>query len=428
MTDSADPDRMKRFLVAAGLLIQPLISSAYVVKQTTTGADVHWTDGSVIMTPALTPVPSGVTTDEATIALRASVATWQTALDGTGVSLELAPDPVTPGSHINDGINSVRFAVAADDADVEPGVLALTFVSFQTGTGAAVDADVVMNASDFMWTTGVTACAKEYDLESALTHELGHALGLAHALGHPEATMYATGQACETTKRTIADDDQAGLDSLYRTPATTEDMPGGGCSTGSDAGLVMLPIVLALGLALRRHRRLAVAVAVTVAFPVGAAQLRELTIDELSRDAVMVVHGRVIAEATTPDGAIETDVTIVVDECIASTCPATVVVRRRGGERDGIGVWVDAEARATVGTEVLAYLRRDRSGALRVLGGVQGLWQVVENGTIAVRDLRGQHVLVAGQWQAGDAGAIDLDVLRALTVDTRVNPAVSATR
>jgi MYXO-CTERM domain-containing protein len=418
---------MKRFLVAAGLLMQPLVSSAYVVKQTSTGADVHWADGSVIMTPALTPVPSGVTTDEATIALRASVATWQAALDGTGVALELAPDPVTPASHVNDGVNSVRFAVAPDDADVEPGVLALTFISFQTGTGVAVDADVVMNASDFTWTTGVTACVKEYDLESALTHELGHALGLAHALGHSEATMYATGQACETTKRTLADDDQAGLDSLYRTPGMTDPgMGAGGCSTSRNAGFAMLPLVLALALALRRRRRLAVVAAVAVAFPVGAAQLRQLTIEELSRDAVMVVHGRVIAVATTPDGAIETDVTIVVDDCIAGTCPATVIVRRRGGERDGVGVWVDAEAQSAVGTEVVTYLRRDRSGTLRVLGGVQGLWQIVDH--FAVRDLRGQHVLVDGQWQAGDAEVVELDVLRARTFDARVNLGSSATR
>jgi MYXO-CTERM domain-containing protein len=418
---------MKRFVVAVGLVLHPLISYAYVVKQTSTGADVHWTDASVIMSPALTPVPMGVTTDEATIALRASVATWQAALDGTGVAIELSPDSVTSAPHINDGVNSVRFAMAADDPDIEAGVLALTFVSFQTGTGVAVDADVVMNASDFTWTTGTTDCAREYDLESALTHELGHALGLAHAIGHPEATMYATGEACETTKRTLADDDQAGLDSLYRTPATA-DMPAGGCSTGSNAGFAMLPIMLALGLALRRQRPLAVVAAVAVAFPVGAAQLRELTIEQLSRDAVMVVHGRVLAVATTPDGAIETDATIVVDDCIAGTCPTTVVVRRRGGERDGVGVWVDAEAQLAVGTEVVTYLRRDRSGALRVLGGVQGLWQVVDNGTIAVRDLRGQHVLVDGEWQAGDARGIELDALEARTFDARVNRAISAPR
>jgi uncharacterized protein (TIGR03382 family) len=361
------------------------------------------------------------------MALRASVTTWQTALDGTGVTLDLAPDPVTAAPHINDGVNSVRFALAGDDPDIEPGVLALTFVSFQTGTGVAVDADVVMNASDFTWTTGVTACAKEYDLESALTHELGHALGLAHAIGHPEATMYATGEACETTKRTLADDDQAGLDSLYRTPAVA-DMPGGGCSSGGNAGVAMLPIVLALGLLLLRRRRLAVAVAATVAFPIGAAQLRELSIEDLSRDAVMIVHGRVIAVATTPDGPIETDATIVVDDCIAGACPTTVAVRRRGGERDGVGVWVDAEAQPVVGAEVVTYLRRDRSGALRVLGGVQGLWQVVGNGATAVRDLRGQHVLVDGQWHAGDAQLIELDVLEARTLDARVNRTDGAAR
>jgi hypothetical protein len=61
-----------------------------------------------------------------------------------------------------------------------------------------------------------------------------------------------------------------------------------------------------------------------------------------------------------------------------------------------------------------------------VLGGVQGLWQIVDN--FAVRDLRGQHVLVDGQWQAGDAEVVELDVLRARTFDARVNLGSSATR
>jgi MYXO-CTERM domain-containing protein len=374
------------------------------------------------MTPAFTPAPSAISIADATAALAASAATWQVALDGTAVTFAMSPATATAAAHTNDGVNTVRWALEPTDPDIEPGVLGLTFLSYRTGDGVALDADVVMNATDFTWVTMTTSCAKEYDLQSALTHELCHALGLAHAIGHPDATMYATGQACDTGKRSIEADDRAGIDSLYRTAATAP--APGGCSTGSPSGLAMLPIVAALGLVLRRRRALAAGlVAASLTVPASAAQLRRLPLEELGRDAAMVVRGHVIAEAPARDGAFETEATLVVDECLAGTCPATTVVRRRGGEHDGIGLWVDAEAPLAVGQDVVVYLRRDVAGRLRVLGGVQGLWQLVtpagSTAAIAVRDLRGQHIRVDDAWVDGELEGIRLDDLRTRTRTAR---------
>ena len=414
---------MKRFLVIASLVASPIVASAYDVKTTPAGADVHWKAGAVVMTPALAPAPTGISVDAATAALTASVATWQQALEGTEVSIEAAAAPVTAAPHTNDGISSVRFALTADDPDIEAGVLALTFVQYQTSTGVAVDADVVMNASDFTWGFGASDCVKEYDLESALTHELGHALGLAHSIGHPDATMFATGEACETTKRDLAADDQAGLDSLYRAPAAMDPAEAGGCST--TGGGALLPVVLALAVLFRR--RYAV-IALALAAPLAdAAQLRSLSIEDLSRDAAMIVRGHVVAAAVTPTGAIETDATLAIDECLAGPCPTTTVIRRRGGERGDVGVMVDAEAQLAPGTEVVVYLRRDRAGALRVLGGVQGVWQLAK-GSLFVRDLRGQHVQIDDHWQAGAAETLDLATLRARTLDARASQPDTARR
>jgi uncharacterized protein (TIGR03382 family) len=392
---------MKR-MIALATLMSPLVAHAYDVKTTTTGAPVHWADGAVVMTPALSPTPDGVTTDAATAVLANSVATWQAVLAGTGVTLSAAAMPTAATNHTNDGINSVRFAFDASDPDIEAGVLALTFVSFHTDSGVAVDADVVMNAVDFTWATSVDTCAKEYDLESALTHEVGHALGMAHSIGHPDATMYATGQACETQKRSLTADDTAGLDSLYRPdPASS-----GGCSATDHVGL--LPIAFALAFLLRRRRVVAAVLALSA--PVGAAQLRRLSVEQLSDAAVMVVRGHVVQEAPSPDAAIETDATIVVDECLAGACPRAVVVRHRGGERDGITLSVDAEAQPEIGASVIIYLRRDASGHFRSYGGVQGMWQI--QGKVAIRDLQGQHLRVDDHWEPGDVETVTIAELR----------------
>lgn len=393
---------MKLAVIAWMMVCTPLVASAYDVKQTTSGQDVHWPDGIVTIDPAFATTPTTVTADQATAALASSVMTWQSALTDTGVMVALAPGSATAAPHVNDGVNTVRFAMTADDPDIEPGVLGLTFVAYRSSDGVAVDADVVMNAVDFTWTTGEATCAKEYDLQSAVTHELGHALGLAHSVGHPEATMYATGQACETGKRTLESDDKAGLAALYA--AAADPAPPGGCASSSPGTGALIGVALAL-LAIGRRRTAGIAVAGLLAIaPARAAQLRRLDPSELARDAVMVIRGHVTAIAAAEDAAYETDTVVVVDTCLAGACPEVATVRRRGGERDGVVVTVDAEATASPGAEVVMYLRRDRAGHLRVLGGVQGLWQVVRaaSGDLAVRDLRGEDLRVADHWESGE--------------------------
>ena len=393
---------MKLAVIAGMMICTPLVASAYDVKQTTSGQDVHWPDGAVTFDRAFATTPTTVTADQASAALASSVMTWQSALTDTGVMVALATDSAAAAPHVNDGVNTVRFAMTADDPDIEPGVLGLTFVAYRSSDGVAVDADVVMNAVDFTWTTGEATCAKEYDLQSAVTHELGHALGLAHSIGHPEATMYATGQACETSKRSLESDDKAGLAALYSAPADAA--PPGGCASSSPGSGALIGVALAL-LAIKRRRTAGVAVAGLLAIaPAHAAQLRRLDPSELARDAVMVIRGHVTAVAAAEDAAYETDTIVVVDSCLAGACPEVATVRRRGGERDGVVVAVDAEATASPGAEVVMYLRRDRAGHLRVLGGVQGLWQVVRgaNGDLAVRDLRGEDLRVADHWEPGE--------------------------
>ncbi len=55
------------------------------------------------------------------------------------------------------------------------------------------------------------------DYANTLTHEIGHVLGLDHS-DVPEAVMYPTAPEGEISKRTLSDDDRAGLRYLYRDP------------------------------------------------------------------------------------------------------------------------------------------------------------------------------------------------------------------
>jgi hypothetical protein len=95
--------------------------------------------------------------------------------------------------------------------DHSDGTIGLTTVTYSTRTGIAVDADVELNASAFLFTTvnsppcelgreAVTCVA--YDVQNTVTHELGHAVGFDH-VGDPASTMAATANVGETAKRVI---------------------------------------------------------------------------------------------------------------------------------------------------------------------------------------------------------------------------------
>jgi hypothetical protein len=171
----------------------------------------------------------------------------------TGVSgTTLTPSSLAPLTQIasasacgSDGINSICFD--QPDMAFTPGVLAFTRVvtadqvGIQLGSspvsteiGQILDADIYFNPSDSLTTfatpQALTANQKSYDLESILTHELGHALGFSHsavwsAMMFPFApapgTFTGVRPSAQYPDAPLADDDRTGLRVLYHDPLDT---------------------------------------------------------------------------------------------------------------------------------------------------------------------------------------------------------------
>jgi hypothetical protein len=91
-------------------------------------------------------------------------------------------------------------------------IIALTTVTFDPVKGDIFDADIEVNSANFELT--VTPSTTAIDLQSVLTHEAGHFLGLAHTQD-TGATMYPDYSAGTVGKRTPDTDDVACICEAY---------------------------------------------------------------------------------------------------------------------------------------------------------------------------------------------------------------------
>lgn len=90
--------------------------------------------------------------------------------------------------------------------------LALTTVTFNVENSEIRDADIELNATDVEFSTSDSDVT--FDLQSILTHEAGHFLGLAHS-PDKDATMRADYPPKSTSLRDLSPDDAEGICTLY---------------------------------------------------------------------------------------------------------------------------------------------------------------------------------------------------------------------
>jgi len=181
-----------------------------------------------------------------------------------------------------------------DNSPADLAVIGLTTVTYDPRTGVIHDADMEYNdwnganagskldgnpnpdgwyftctasTTHVCGTFGDASSCIYMDLQNTMTHEAGHFIGLAHptdcpSLGGPcnDATMFPSASIGETSKRTLSQDDQDALLTVYPTGAATptcayHDTCSKGCGCGSGGGPLAALALLGVLLAAPRRRR-----------------------------------------------------------------------------------------------------------------------------------------------------------------------------
>jgi hypothetical protein len=152
-------------------------------------------------------------------------------------TVEYRPD----GSNVN--VVLMRDATWPYPAGTES--LALTTLAFAPDTGEIFDADIEINTAQNAFAISDPVSADAYDLETILTHQVGHLLGFAHS-ADATSPMYATGKAGSTDNRTLKSDDTAGICEVYAPDGSRKVLDGkvtqaAACDPTPHGGLELAP-------------------------------------------------------------------------------------------------------------------------------------------------------------------------------------------
>lgn len=191
-------------------------SEAYIQNRTSTDALVRWTGAGFTLDLFVNPTNSqSLLTADVTAQATASIAEWN------GKSRITIRQNSTAGTN-QESVNELFFSTDPSIFANGTGVVGVTQVYFKNNTGEMIEADILIN-DNFAFSTDIN---EPNYLGNVITHELGHFLGL----GHSQVTGSTMFYALSRGQNQIADDDKAGIYSIY---------PTGDTSKGSLTGKIM---------------------------------------------------------------------------------------------------------------------------------------------------------------------------------------------
>ncbi len=251
---------MIRGVVAVVLMVMTSSAWAFECTKTDDGLEsIRW-PSSPVAVAMLAPGPATTSASVASAAFEGAVAAWNAPACS---SIELRLQGVI--SLPSDAEGQGHIAFISNNWPHSPDALSIPTMTFHLETGAIRNGKVEINEANFRFANADATCpmGDEYDLQSALTHDLGHFLGLGHPTmvteGPDAPTMSPRLPECDSNFRTLEADDVAGLCFIYPAngePQSCVNPDDGGCSCSetpaAGTGWWLL-LCIAAGAALRRR-------------------------------------------------------------------------------------------------------------------------------------------------------------------------------
>src|SRR5436309_7499937 len=153
-------------------------------------------------------------------AVQASFQTWEN-IQAANVKFAFK-GTTAAGNVAHDGLNLVTFTDTS--APLGSSTIAATFSYFRSENGQMVfdESDIAFNPATDFSTSGEN---NKFDIQSVLTHEIGHLLGLDHS-ALVSSVMVPFGVLSQLDQRTLAYDDVAGIMEIYGTASGTGQIRG----------------------------------------------------------------------------------------------------------------------------------------------------------------------------------------------------------
>jgi MYXO-CTERM domain-containing protein len=235
-----------------GLLVGlPMKAQAFALKTTDDGVPVRWQRDRVEL--RIDPKLSA-TFGEDEVKRAAAVAgdAWRGFANAPDVVIVDGAPAAYDAETRNNGIYLLTEWPFAHDQ------LAMTVTTY-TSSGTILGVDILVNGErSFKMLPEPSNGAPQHDLAAVLTHEVGHALGLAHSEDDPEATMYPNIRAGETHQRSLSQDDEAAIMEAYAAAPASAAVRAAACTAvpgGSSSSVFTATLALLGALLIRRRTR-----------------------------------------------------------------------------------------------------------------------------------------------------------------------------
>lgn len=355
----------------------------FELKKDSTGASIRWPGHADFVVDDR--AAKALDERHAFAAIEAAVATLGRAIPAVALTLREGQTSGVGYDLAKGAANQSEIVVITEDWPFDAKALGVAVVTVNLKTHEILDADIALNGDQHEFAVlgdgdgDPREDGKRDDIQNTVTHELGHALGLAHNPADSESVMFPMAYPGETKKRTPTSDDEAGLVFLYPAPAPSAatqapapgTLPQVGCAAAAGPSTAWLALLLApLALRLRAGRARALAGLVAVALPCVSLASPPPRDEAQASTAEVVATGEVMSRRTLLPGPgqklLVTEVELAVRSCLKGGCGDRLVIRLPGGTVGDLEQMVDGAPLPAPGELVGVTVAPGRPGPARV--------------------------------------------------------------